>query len=72
MTQIESSASTFAQSDIDLGEASFGLGACVLVDLGSKVGLRFEAREIWTDLPADFFEDQLEQVEGSAALRILF
>ena len=72
VTQIESGASTTAQSDIDLEEASFGLGAGILVDLNSRLGLRFEAREVWTDLPAEFFESELDQIEGSAGLRLRF
>ena len=76
VTQLESDASTTTQPDIDLEESSYGLGAGVLVDLGSRpgsrLGLRFEAREVWTDLPAEFLEAELEQLEGSAGLRLRF
>lgn len=72
VTRIESRASTTRQATIDMEKASGGLGAGALVDLGSSFGLSLEARQIWTDLPGEFFEDHLEQLEGSARLRYRF
>lgn len=69
ISRLDSSASTPQGAAIDLDRPSGGLGAGVLVDLGSRLGLRFELRGSRTDLPGDFDED-LEQVEGSVGLRL--
>lgn len=69
VTQIDSEASTERQSEIDLEQASGGVGAGLLFDLGSRFGLRAEVRGIRTDMPGEFDGD-LEQVQASAGLRL--
>lgn len=66
---IESEASTGEQAEIDLDRPSGGIGGGLLVDLGSRLGLRVEVRGTRTDMPGAFEED-LHQVQASAGLRL--
>ena len=69
VTFVESEASTVEQGEIDLDRPSGGVGAGLLVDLGSRLGLRFEVRGTRTDLGGEFEED-LDQIQASAGLRL--
>lgn len=68
ISHIDARVETSQRAEIDLDRASGGLGGGLLIDLGSRVGLRVEVRGVWTSLPEEFDGD-LEQVEGSVGLR---
>lgn len=71
VTHLEADSATVRRRKIDLDRASAGIGGGLMVDLGSHLGMRFELRGTWTDLPADFDGD-LEQLEASAGVRLRF
>jgi len=71
VSYLDSDLGTPERRRIDVDGLSLGLGGGVLVDLNDRVGLRLEVRGFRTDLPSEFDGD-LEQVEGSAGVRLRF
>lgn len=70
VTRVETAELRFGLVDIDEERASASLGIGVVIPLADWLGLRFEGRGYWIDLPTgDFqFDDELTQGQLAAGL----